>query len=373
AKNITYLNGAFMSPLLKSVEKIGHKSISKKCMPYEITANDFFDNTTKLKQVYAKLIDLSDYQDLAIIPSVSYGIATVANNVNLFAGDEILVVGDQFPSNFYSWEKLAKKIGAIVKIITAPEAYKNRGGLWNEKILDAIGNKTSIVAMPHVHWADGTLFDLKAIRKKTKQNEALLIIDGTQSVGALPFSVNEIQPDALICAGYKWLLGPYSIGLAYYSDRFREGNPIEENWINRKNSQNFSGLVSYEEAYQPKAGRFNVGEMSNFTLSPMLIKSIEQLLLWKPQNIQDYCKKISENYLKELQNLGCFIEDANYRAHHLFGIYLPEGINLNLLKAEFEKNKIYVSFRGSAIRVSPNVYNLEDDFKKLVHCFKNIL
>jgi len=74
----------------------------------------------------------------------------------------------------------------------------------------------------------------------------LLIIDGIQSIGTLPFSVKEIQPDALICAGYKWLLGPYSIGLAYYSDTFANGFPIEENWINRKNSEDFGGLVNYE-------------------------------------------------------------------------------------------------------------------------------
>ncbi len=372
SKDVNYLNGAYMSPFLKSVEKIGHASISKKCLPYDITSNDFFDNTKKLKQEFSKLTDISDYQNIAIIPAVSYGIATVANNVKLRAGDEILVIEGQFPSNIYSWQKLAKKNDAVVKIIPAPDGFRHRGKRWNELVLEAITNKTAVVAIPQVHWADGTLFYLKAIRKKTKAHNSLLIIDGTQSVGALPFSVKEIQPDALICAGYKWLLGPYSIGLAYYSDAFNDGEPIEENWINRKNSEVFGGLVNYEEQYQPKAERYNVGEMSNFSLTPMLIKAIEQLNEWGAENIQEYCKKISEKVIKELRNLGCFIEDDNYRAYHLFGIYLPDNINLSNLKAEFDKNNIFVSFRGNAIRVSPNVYNTEEDFEKLLGCFKNI-
>ena len=85
-----------------------------------------------------------------------------------------------------------------------------------------------------VHWADGTIFDMKKIRKKTSENNALLIIDGTQSIGSMPFNLNEIQPDALVCAGYKWLMGPYGSGLAYYGKYFDDGKPIEESWINRK-------------------------------------------------------------------------------------------------------------------------------------------
>ncbi len=372
-KNINYLNGAYMAPMLKSVEKIGHEAVSKKCFPYQITGNDFFEDTKKLKQEFATLAAIDDAQNVAIIPSVSYGIATVANNINLTIADEIIVVSEQFPSNIYSWQKLADKNKAHLRIIKAPANFKNRGKRWNETILNAITDTTAVVAMPHVHWTDGTLFDLKAIRAKTKLHNALLIIDGTQSVGALPFSVKEIQPDALICAGYKWLLGPYAIGLAYYADTFNNGNPIEENWINRKNSENFSGLVNYQPQYQPKAGRYNVGEMSNFILVPMLIKAIEQLNKWQPQHIQAYCKAISKEAIKEIKSLGCFIEEEHYRASHLFGIYLPKHINLDKLKAVFSEQNTYVSFRGNAIRVSPNVYNTKEDFEKLITCFKSVL
>lgn len=210
------------------------------------------------------------------------------------------------------------------------------------------------------------MFDLIAIRKRANEVGALLIIDGTQSVGALPFDVEKVHPDALICAGYKWLLGPYSIGLAYYGEYFDEGKPVEENWINRKNSENFTGLVNYETNYQSGALRYEVGEHSNFMLVPMLLKALEQLNMWKPENIQEYCRAITKRTIDELVEMGFWIEDEAYRTSHLFGIRLPLELELQKVKEHLLKEKIYVSYRGDAIRISPNVYNTKDDLKKLL-------
>ena len=151
---------------------------------------------------------------------------------------------------------------------------------------------------------------------------------------------------------------------------FNDGEPIENNWINRFNSEDFTQLVNYQSEYQPKAGRYNMGECSNFNLVPMLTKSIEQLVEWKPENIQAYCENISKKAIDKLRNLGCFVEDETYRANHLFGVYLPKHIKLDKLKATFQENNIYVSYRGDAIRVSPNVYNSESDFEKFISCFE---
>ncbi len=369
-EHITYLNGAYMSPSLKSVEEAGHKAVTLKCTPNKIKAEDFFIHSEKLRKLFAEFIDAPDYRNTAIIPSVSYGMANVANNVKLKSGDEIVLIDEQFPSNVYVWQKLAKKNNASIKFVKAPEIGENRALAWNKKILDSISDKTALVAMPPAHWADGTLYDLKAIREKTRAHSALLIIDGSQFIGAAPFSVQEIQPDALVTVAYKWMLGPYSMGMAYYSDAFNNGEPIEESWINRYNSEDFTGLVNYESRYQPKAGRYNMGEYSNFINTPMLIKSIEQLLEWKPKNIQTYCDAISKSAIDQLRNLGCFIEDDDYRTKHLFGVYLPEHIDLEKLKVNFSDNNIFVSFRGNAIRISPNVYNDEADFERLIGCFK---
>ncbi len=370
SEDTTYLNCAYMSPQLKSVSEVGLNSVIRKAQPNKILPEHFFDKQEILKQRFTTLIEASDYKNTAIIPSVSYGIANAANNVPIKKGDEILLVDEQFPSNVYIWQELAKKKEASIKIIKPPTTLVNRGKLWNEAILKAINKKTSVVSMCNVHWADGTLFDLKSIREKTNTINAMLVIDGTQSIGALPFSIKEIEPDALVCGGYKWLLGPYSTGMAYYSDAFNEGTPIEHNWMNRHNSEDFTRLTQYEDRYKDKAARYSVGESSNFVLTPMFIRAIEQLIEWKPKNIQEYCKTVSTTAIQKLRDLGCFIENEGYRAHHLFGIYLPEHINVEQLKARLKQENIIVSFRGNAMRVSPHVYNSEEDFDRLIAQFR---
>lgn len=372
-KSITYLNGAYMSPMLKSVEKAGVEALRKKRNPTLITPEDFFTESEKLRVAYAKLINVKDSKRIAIIPSVSYGIANVTRNVHIERGQHILVAAEQFPSNFYPWEMLCRENGATVKIVSPPNSRVDRGKHWNERLLEAIDINTKVVALGNIHWADGTRFDLVAIRKRTDEVGALLVIDGTQSVGALPFDVEKVQCDALICAGYKWLLGPYSIGLAYYGDYFDKGKPIEENWINRERSEDFSGLVNYQQNYQPGALRYEVGEHSNFILVPMLLKAIEQLNAWTPESIQEYCRSITRKAIEELVDKGFWIEDETYRASHLFGIRLPLELQMQQVKEALLKKKIYVSYRGDAIRIAANVYNTKDDLKKLVSVISTLL
>jgi len=361
-----YLNCAYMSPMLKSVEEVGQKALLQKRAPHQIIAEDFFNNGEKLREAYAKLINVKDSKRIVTIASVSYGISTVVNNVPLEKDDEIIVAEEQFPSNYYAWEKAASQTGAAIKTIAPPSELQNRSKGWNENILNAITPKTKVVTMAHVHWADGTLFDLIAIRKATRAVGALLIIDGTQSVGALPFDVEQIQPDALICAGYKWLMGPYAIGLAYYGEYFDGGNPIEENWINRKESQDFANLVNYASEYQPGALRYGVGEQSNFNLVPMLIAALNQLNEWQPKNIEQYCKSISHESVKSLREAGFYIEDDAYRGKHLFGIRIPAHLNIDDINQKLKAANIYVSIRGNAIRVAPHLYNDPSDFDKLL-------
>ena len=199
---------------------------------------------------------------------------------------------------------------------------------------------------------------------------SLLIIDGTQSVGALPFDVQKIQPDALICGGYKWLMGPYSMGLAYYGEYFDDGKPVEENWMNRLYSENFTGLVNYQSNYQPGSLRYEVGEHSNFILVPMMLEALKQINRWQPENIQHYCKKISGSFIDKLKDAGFWIEDEPDRGAHLFGVRFPAHVSIDAVKEKIKKKKISVSFRGDSMRVAPNVYNDAKDFERLLEALR---
>lgn len=364
--NTTYLNCAFMSPLMHSVENAGIEGLQRKRRPNSISGNDFFTESELLRNEYSKLINTDEPKRCVVIPSVSYGMANIAKNLSVSSGDTIIIVGEQFPSNVYPWMEIAKNSGAVIKTIPPPNVSENRGKIWNQNILDSIDDSTKLVACGHIHWADGTIFDLKSIRLKTRKYGAWLVIDGTQSIGALPFDVQEIQPDALIAAGYKSMMGPYSIGMAYYGAALDSGSPIEQNWINRFESENFANLVNYNDEYQPKALRYEVGEHSNFILIPMLLEAVKKLNDWGPQSIQDYLHKLVEEPISTLREKGFLIEEEKYRASNLFGIRLGPNHSMQKLKEKLEKASIFVSYRGDAIRVSPNIYNDSKDLDTLV-------
>ncbi|OPZ93171.1 MAG: putative cysteine desulfurase [Firmicutes bacterium ADurb.Bin419] len=335
--------------------------------------DDFFQPANKIRKLYSELIHCNDINRIAILPSVSYGMGIIEKNLNLKKGESIVVIGEGFPSNYYAWEKLTSRVGGILKVIKAPDDLSQRGKKWNEHILDAIDETTRAVCIGNIHWTCGTIYDLKAIRKRTLEKNSLLIIDGSQTVGAFPFSIEEIQPDALVVAGWKWLLGPYSMALGYFGPYFDNGETIEDNWINRKESDQFDRLLYYQKEYLPVAQRYNVGEFSNFTLLPMMINGLEHIIEWGPANIQDYCKNLIKPFVPKFRELGCWIEDDAYRTSHVFGILLPESLSIDTLKKELHDSKVYLSVRGNFIRISPNVYNDKNDIEMLLKVVQNTI
>ncbi|MEN0007041.1 MAG: aminotransferase class V-fold PLP-dependent enzyme [Bacteroidota bacterium] len=370
SSSICYLNGAYMSPQPKRVEQVGLEAVQRKSTPYHFQIPDFFEPVSQLKSRFAQLINADHPKRIALIPSVSYGMANISHDLQLRKDQKIVVVAEQFPSNYYCWENCVQRCGAKLEVVALPATNTNRMEAINTAILEAIDSSTALVAIAHIHWADGLPYDLEAIGEKARAVGALLVIDGTQSVGALPFDVAKIQPDALICAGYKWLLGPYSIGVAYYGPAFDAFQPVEENWINRHESENFRNLVNYQSAYQPLAGRFSVGEQSNFILVPMLSEALKMLLEWGVPAIQAYAKNLSAPALEQLRVWGAMAEQEADRCGHLFGVRLGGAFHAEKLKAALEQHQVLVSFRGDAIRIAPNMYNTAEDFDKLLHCFE---
>jgi selenocysteine lyase/cysteine desulfurase len=370
-EDVTYLNIAALSPAFAAIEDAGVRAVLRKNRPWLTTVDDFFDPVIELRELFAELIETDNVDRIVTIPSVSYGMANVANNITLKSTDEVLILDAQFPSNYYIWKKLTDQYGATLKVVPTPDTQRNRGKQWNESVLASINENTAVVSIAQVHWSNGTLFDLKAIRKKTKEFDSLLVIDGSQSVGAFPFSVKEIDPDALIVAGYKWLFGPYGGAFGYYGSYFDDGNPIEENWTNRLNSEDFAGLTSYEREYKPLAQRYAVGESGSFIYVQMRIAALKQILEWQPNQIQEYCKELTQEPVAKLRALGCYIEEEDTRSHHMFGVEFPKHLDTELLKSTLKAQQIHVSFRGHYMRVSCHVVNTKKDFDLLVQCIES--
>lgn len=362
----TFLNGAYMSPLLRSSEKAGILGLQRKRMPSDLRKEDFFDDVNDIRSLFNELINGSQPNRVVVAPSASYLIASVAQNVNLTKGCRIVVLANQFPSNYYVWNRLAEEHGAQILSVQKP---KDKNLSWTTALVSAIDEKTSVVSISALHWEDGTLLDMQAVSRKCKTVGATLIIDGTQSIGALPFDQAAIQADAIITSSYKWLLGPYGSAIGYFGPTFDLGNPIEESWLNRLNSDDFQYLTNYQNQYRTGARRYEVGEAPDFIKMPMMKESLTQLLKWNPSEVQAYCKSIVHPILEPLNSAGFTFNKKEEMAYHLFGIGLPERLNLENVKLELARQKISVSYRQNIIRVSPNVYNTKQELEKL----KNVL
>ncbi|MGY6523061.1 MAG: aminotransferase class V-fold PLP-dependent enzyme [Mongoliitalea sp.] len=364
-EDIHYLNAAYMSPLLISVEEAGMSALVKKRNPTQIKPIDFFTETARVKSLFAQLVN-GTAQQVAIIPSASYGMMTAVSNLPNDQGSKVLVVSDEFPSGYYTAERWCKEHGQSLEVVSAPEVHVGKGALWNQQILDAIDDTCTAIVISTIHWADGTIFDLEKIGEACQKHTCYLIVDGTQSVGAMPIDVKKCRIDALVCAGYKWLMGPYAIGLAYYSSKFNEGKPMEESWMNRANAENFAALTHYTSEYSEGAGRFNMGEFSSFNLMPMLEAALIQLLEWTPEMITAYVEELAKPLISFCKANGFWVEEETYRAKHLFAIGLPQGIARTDLLKSLEEAKIYVSVRGEGIRVSLHLFNTEEDIQAFI-------
>lgn len=362
-----YLNCSYLSPLLKRVEQAGIEGIRGKSRPWETTPDTFFHDSESVRSLFADLIHAENPDQIAIMPAVSYGMGTVVNNLPKTPGKEIIIAGEQFPSNVYPWEAFARRTGMSIKQIDAPKG-ENRGKKWNEAILNSINNNTLLVALGNIHWTDGTLFKICEISEKVHSVGGYLVIDGTQSVGALSLNIQQVKPDALICAGYKWLMGPYGIALGYFGPRLTGGIPLEEGWIVRKNSEDFTALIDYEEDYQPGAIRYDMGQRSNFISLPMMREALAQVDEWGISNIQIYIKQLTDQLIPDLIGAGYKIEEEAYRAPHMFGARVPDGADMAGIRNALHERNIHVSVRGSAIRISPHLYNDEADIEALKEC-----
>ena len=356
-----YINCAYMSPLLKAAEEAGIAGMRRKRDPSGIKPAAFFEDCDRVRRLFARIVNVPS-QQVALIPSASYGIATVVRNIHVAKGQNMVVLHEQFPSNVYSWRRLAKESGAALRTVMPPEA-PNRTEALNARLLESIDEDTAAIAVGPVHWADGTELDLAALAKHAHAMGAALVVDGTQSVGALPMDAQALGVDALICAAYKWLLGPYSIGVMFLGRRFLDGIPLEETWTARQGSENFGALVRYNDRYQDGALRYDAGGRSNFVLVPMLIEGLKQVLAWGPANIQAYCKALMHEMLQEAQQLGYRV--AKGSSAHLFGLHVPGHIARDRLQAELAHRRVSVSVRGEAIRISPHVYNNAEDVAAL--------
>ncbi len=365
-REVAYLNCAYMSPLAHEVTGAIESGAALKAAPWTYRPTDFFTHTEAARSRFAALAG-GNADDFAVVPSVSYGLAVAARNLPLRRGQEIVVLADQFPSNLYVWREHAIACGA--RIVTVK---REAGEAWTPAVLAAIGPNTGLVAVPNCHWADGGLVDLDAVGAACRAAGAALVLDLTQSLGALPFDAGRVQPDFMVAACYKWAMGPYGIGMLYVAPKHQGGTPIEHNWMNRGGSEDFSRLVDYRNDFQPGARRFDMGEKANPPLLLGAAAAIDMLLGWGIANIAETLGRRNIALGEAARGIGLLAPDPATRAPHFLSLGFPGDVPEGLPERLAGEN-VFVSLRGRSLRVTPHLYNDDADCDRLIAVLKKAL
>lgn len=357
--DVAYFDCAYLSPLLRDVRAAGERGLARKSHPWDVQRKDFFEEVEAARALFARLIG-AEAGDVALIPATSYGMAVAGANLALGPGQRVLVLANQHSSNAHQWRVRAAAAGA--ELVTVP---RPADGDWTAAILTSAVADTAIVATPNCHWTDGGLVDLVAVGRRCRELGAALVVDGTQSVGAMPLDLDAVRPDFLLCSAYKWLMCPYGLGFLYAAGRRQAGHPIEEHGWNRAGADSHEGKMGYLTEYAAGARRYDMGERSNFITLPMAIAALERLLAWGVEEIAASLRPVTEEIVDRAAPLGLTAPPARHRAGHLIGLRREAGLPPGLAQA-LAARKVHVSVRGDSIRIAPHLYNTPADIDRLI-------
>lgn len=359
-RDVAYFNAAYFSPQLNESRRRLIESATAKSHPWNRTTDSFFDDAETIRGLAAELFG-GDADGYALLPAASYGLSAAARAVEptLARGDRILILADEFPSNVLPWRRVAAETGA--EIVTVPTPAD---GDWAAAAVSMIDRQVKVVTAAQCHWTNGAPIDLAAIASAARANGSTLVVDATQSLGAMPFSMDDIQPDFLVAATYKWLLCPYGLALMFVAPKWRDARPLEEGWLARDNARDFTALANYSDRYAPGARRFDGGETVTNNL-PGAIAALSQIRDWGVAHIAETLSGINATIAGELETLGFRLPPASGRCPHMFGAMLPATASDSLV-AELRAQQIYISRRGASLRFSPHLYNDAQDVARLV-------
>jgi selenocysteine lyase/cysteine desulfurase len=357
--DIAYFNCASLAPLMSSAMEAGRKAQASRARPWTVETDDWFYLVERRRELLATIIGASS-ENIALVPATSYGLATAARNLFAREGQRILLIAEDYPSAVYTWRRFCQRTGASIVTVKRPAEED-----WTTAILAALDERVAIVQVPNVHWTDGAVIDLAVVAEQARAVQAKLVVDASQSLGVMPIDLATVRPDFIVAVGYKWLLGPFGLGYLYVADQWLDGEPLEENWINRVGSEDFAALVDYRDRYQNGARRFDVGERTAFETTPIAVAVLEQVEQWTAQALAEtLCAKAAQ-IANGAADLGIQLTTRATQISHMIGLAVaPEQIQETAQR--LRDFNVFVGVRGSSIRVSPHVYSTDEDIARLI-------
>jgi selenocysteine lyase/cysteine desulfurase len=368
-RDVCFLNAAAWSPLPLAVQEAGRIGVGRKGQPWKLDADFMAKQYERARTAAATLIGANPV-DIALIPSVGYGVSTAGKVMSLPRGSRVLVLQDDHTSPVLEWMSRAEQGGYTVEQVKQPA-----DGDWTSAVLDAMARKDaaplSLVSISSVHWSDGGALDLSRIAEAVRQKGAAFLVDATHDAGVRHIDVKTLDPDFLIFPTYKWVLGPYGRAFMYVAKRHQNGVPLEQTAPARKGVAAEQKVYFRDLSYADGARRYDMGERDHFITLEMAAVGMEMMAGWGNDAIVARLGMLTDRLADGLANTGVRVLDRKLRAPHLICLQFPKGMADDLPQKLAAEN-VYAAPRLGRLRISPHVYNDEQDVDRFVEVFRKV-
>jgi|SRR5215472_6593654 selenocysteine lyase/cysteine desulfurase len=294
-------------------------------------------------------------ESIAYVQNTSHGISLIANGLGLGAGDNVVLSAAEFPSNTLPWLRLAFD-GVDIRRV-APDA----GRMTSDAVRPAIDAKTRVLALSHVQYWNGHRCDVAALATLCRERDILLVVDGTQSIGAIGLDMAETGVDALIVSAHKWMLGPLGIGFMALGPRAIERVGVTiPGWLAVKEPFAFRNTLDY----LPDARRFEPGTENAGGICG-LVERLREIADYGIASIEARVLGLIEATAEAAFRIGADVDLHPTGERSGILTFRLRGADNAAAVRHLLDRKVRVSLRNGAIRVSPHYYNDESDIAAL--------
>lgn len=352
-----FLNHAGMSPISQRVARAVMQQVAQHALYGPRRTAQWEQRYSEVRAGIARLIN-GRSSHIAFIQNTSDGISLIANGFAWQPGDNVVLAEVEFPSNYYAWAGLAAQGVGLNKV-----AVGANGRLPIDAFRAAINGRSRLLAISYVQYSSGFRSDLAKLSQLCHDHNMLLVVDGTQAIGAIQLDMAATGVDALVVSAHKWMLGPLGIGFLALSDRaFNQLAVKKVGWLSVNNPFQFN----YQLDLLPTAERFEPGTPN----SPGIFglgATIDMMLGTGPAAIEARIIALTDFLCAQLQQRRFEImtprEDGEKSGIVIFRS--PHHSSQQLLE-RLTANNFVVSLRNGGIRVSPHFYNTEAELEALV-------
>ena len=283
------------------------------------------------------------------------------------ANDQNVVSTDiAFPSTVYPWTRVSRTTGCEIRLATGADGYAKL-----DDIVRLIDDDTSVVCISHGEYTGGQLHNLAALAEAAHARGALLVVDASQSAGAIPIDAPASGVDVVIAASYKWLCGPFGAAVMYVAPELQTA--LEPGLVGFRSHKDMWDLSPQRLEFVNTARRFEAGTLA-FGAIKGLERSIEYLVDIGIGRIYEHNVGLAGRLIDGLAHLGIDVvsplqpeERTSIVTCRIEGLE-PDNV-VNNLRAE----RIAAQRRQTFVRFSPHLYNDADDIDRALAVLTGML